>query len=104
MNLSEFSAWFEGFTENMDGPPNKKQWARIQKRVAEIVSDPTPWPIFVERYVRPYRYHWCDDITWRSPPPTITVGTTSVPNDYSVSSTNYFAGAGQAEYSSLTAQ
>lgn len=57
MNLSEFKAWFEGFTEDMDGEPNAKQWKRIKKRVSEITSDPTPWPIFVDRY-RPYIERW----------------------------------------------
>jgi len=58
MTLSEFKAWFEGFTENLDGPPNKKQWARICKRVKEIQVDSTP--IVVERYLRPYWDRvWC---------------------------------------------
>lgn len=52
MTLSEFKAWFEGFTENIDGIPSKKQWARIRKRVNEISDTPTPF--FVERYLRPY--------------------------------------------------
>lgn len=58
MNLSEFKAWFEGFTEDMKGTPNSKQWKRIQERVAEITEDPTPWPIYIERYVEPYRPYW----------------------------------------------
>jgi len=36
MTPSEFKAWFEGFTENMKGPPGEKAWARIQARVKEI--------------------------------------------------------------------
>lgn len=36
MTLPEFKAWFEGFTETMEGPPNEKQWARIQERIAEV--------------------------------------------------------------------
>lgn len=58
MNLSEFKAWFEGFTENMDGEPNAKQWKRIKARVAEITPDPTPWPVYIERYVNPYQKWW----------------------------------------------
>ncbi len=55
MNLSEFKAWFEGFTEDMDKPPTAKQWKRVKARVEEITSSssPSPWPVFVERYVRP---------------------------------------------------
>lgn len=59
MNLSEFKAWFEGFTEDMTKPPTAKQWVKIKARVKKIESDPTPWPVFVDRYVRPYpRYDW----------------------------------------------
>ncbi len=36
MTLSEFKAWFEGFTESMEAAPSKKQWERIKARVAEI--------------------------------------------------------------------
>jgi len=71
MNLSEFKAWFEGFTENLDGPPNTKQWKRITKRVEEITSDATPWPIFVDRYIRPY-----PQITWTVGSPTTLTGGT----------------------------
>lgn len=37
----EFKAWFEGFSENMKGPPTKQQWERIQKKVKEISSHPS---------------------------------------------------------------
>lgn len=33
MTLSEFKAWFSGFTESMDSTPNEKQWGRIKERV-----------------------------------------------------------------------
>lgn len=36
MTLAEFKAWFEGFTEDMDGAPNTKQWKRIKDRVKQI--------------------------------------------------------------------
>lgn len=65
MHLSEFKAWFEGFTEDMDGRPNEKQWAKIQKRVKEITADYTPAPVFIEKYVRPYYPyypHWSSGI------------------------------------------
>lgn len=51
MNLSEFKAWFDGFTENMKGPPTKKQWERICERVGEIQeTTSTSYPVFIERY------------------------------------------------------
>lgn len=65
MHLSEFKAWFEGFTEDMDGRPNEKQWTKIQKRVKEITADYTPTPVFIEKYVLPYYPyypHWSSGI------------------------------------------
>ena len=62
MHLSEFKAWFDGFTEDMEGPPNPKQWKKIRARVAEITNDYTPTPIFIDRYVTPYRRYWHE--TW----------------------------------------
>lgn len=55
MTLSEFKAWFEGFTENVSKLPTQKQWARIQQRVKEIE---TPEP---ERVIE--RHH--DHYPWR---------------------------------------
>lgn len=49
MTPSEFKAWFEGFTECLDGTPSKKQWDRICKRVSEINGTPSA-PIYIERY------------------------------------------------------
>ena len=57
MNLAEFKAWFDGFTENLDGPPGPKAWERICARVKEIKPDPTPWPQFVKEYI-PYYPTW----------------------------------------------
>lgn len=60
MNLSEFKAWFEGFTESMEGTPSAKAWKRIQDRVKSIKSDePTPRHVFHEYYERPWR-RWYD--------------------------------------------
>jgi hypothetical protein len=36
MTLAEFKAWFDGFTEDMEGAPSAKQWKRIKARVAQI--------------------------------------------------------------------
>lgn len=54
MNLQEFKAWFEGFTENMKGAPSEKAWKRIQERVAEITEKPTEVRYFYDHYWRPY--------------------------------------------------
>ncbi len=55
MNLSEFKAWFEGFTENLDGPPGERAWKRIKERVATIKDAP---PVerhhFYNHYARPW--------------------------------------------------
>lgn len=58
MTLSEFKAWFEGFTEDMDGAPNKKQWDRIKARVKEIDGVAVTKTVFVDRYLPPYRPYW----------------------------------------------
>ncbi len=36
MTLTEFKAWFSGYTEDMDRPPTAKQWKRIKKVVADV--------------------------------------------------------------------
>jgi hypothetical protein len=36
MKLSEFKAWFSGYTESMEGTPSKKQWERIKEQVEAI--------------------------------------------------------------------
>jgi hypothetical protein len=59
MNLSEFKAWFEGFTESMEGAPSEKAWERIKGRVKEIKDAP---PVerhhFHDYYVRPWKRYW----------------------------------------------
>ncbi|TAA48900.1 hypothetical protein [Shinella sp. JR1-6] len=60
MTLQEFKAWFEGFSEVMDGPPDAKQWKRIKARVSEIDSKPISYPVYIDRYVTPYRRWWGD--------------------------------------------
>jgi hypothetical protein len=66
MNLSEFKAWFEGFTESMDGPPGEKAWKRIQDRIKSIKSDePTTRHVFHEYYERPWR-RWYNEGPWWS--------------------------------------
>ncbi len=58
MKLSEFKAWFEGFTESMTGAPDEDQWKRIKARIAEIDGVAVTQPVFIDRYVHPYRPYW----------------------------------------------
>ncbi len=60
MKLNEFKAWFDGYTENLGGPPSKKQWERIKEQVAAIDGTPVSYPVYVDRYYQPYRrwYDW----------------------------------------------
>lgn len=64
MKLSEFKAWFEGFTEDMDGAPSEKQWKRIKEQVAAVDGVAITYPVYVDRYIRPYPYdrypYWVD--------------------------------------------
>lgn len=63
MTLSEFKAWFDGFTECMEAAPDEKQWERIKARVKEINGAATPYPVFVDRY-EPYRRYWPNVPYW----------------------------------------
>lgn len=67
MTPSEFKAWFEGFTESMDGPPSLKHWEKIQARVKQITGHPVSYPVFVDRYwTQPHQW-------WQSPVYPLTV-------------------------------
>lgn len=94
MHLTEFKAWFQGYTEEMDAPPNKAQWAKIKKRVAEITADYTPTPVFIEKWVHPYRRYWQQPeyVAWR---------TNNTADCTSPRLTDWSA-AGRAEYRSTT--
>lgn len=67
MTLAEFKAWFEGFTEDMDGAPSAKQFEKIKAKVADINGVAVTERVFVDRYVPRYRDVW----SW----PYISVGT-----------------------------
>jgi hypothetical protein len=59
MNLQEFKAWFEGFNENLDGPPNERQWARIMKKISLIKdAKPTTEVVFRDHWYPPWRRYW----------------------------------------------
>jgi hypothetical protein len=74
MTLSEFKAWFEGFTECMEGAPDESQWQRIQARVKEISGNPVSYPVFVDRYVEPFRRYWPNVPYWNSSQSYMTAG------------------------------
>lgn len=58
MTLTEFKAWFDGYTENLEGAPNGKQWKRIKEQVSQIDGAPITHTVYVDRYVRPgYPYY-----------------------------------------------
>lgn len=41
MTLSEFKAWFDGYTEDIVGPPTEAQWEKIKaKLIAAQASKP----------------------------------------------------------------
>lgn len=70
MTLSEFKAWFEGFSEGIDKAPTEKQFAKIKAKVALIDGAVTTYPVFIDRY-----RHYYDRI-WRAPefyPYTVTL-------------------------------
>jgi hypothetical protein len=50
MTLSEFKAWFEGYTESLEGAPTEKQFKRIKAKVAEITGAPITQTVWVDRY------------------------------------------------------
>jgi hypothetical protein len=57
MTLQEFKSWFEGFTENMQGPPNTEQWKRVQERVKQIDGTAVTERIFIDRYWNHWHWH-----------------------------------------------
>lgn len=57
MTLSEFKAWFEGYTEGLETAPTKAQFERIKEKVAEINGAPITQTVFVDRY-RDYQRVW----------------------------------------------
>jgi len=58
MTLSEFKAWFEGYTEGLEGAPTAAQFARIKEKVAQISGTPITERVYVDRYVNPWRPYW----------------------------------------------
>jgi hypothetical protein len=58
MTPKEFKAWFEGFTEAMEGMPTEAQWEKIKLRVGQIDGTPVTYPVYLDRY---WPRRWVDD-------------------------------------------
>lgn len=65
---SEFKAWFEGYTEDIDGPPSANQWAKIQARIKDIDGTAITQRVYLDRY----RY-----LEWPYIPGPVTFGGTT---------------------------
>ena len=101
MTLAEFKAWFQGFTENMDGDrPTAKQWKRIKARVKDIDGTPIT-PVIFERYVRRYEPYWTSQTTeWLSAGRMSASGKSDVSNKWHGASA--MAALGQNEAKQLS--
>lgn len=83
MTLSEFKAWFEGYTDGLDGAPNEKQFKRIKAKVAEITGEPITRQIWVDRY-----HHYWSHPVWN--------GLTGINVGYSAGAVGHGATVGNA--------
>jgi len=100
MTLSEFKAWFEGFTDNMDGQPTAKQWKKIQKRVSEIDGDPITERIFIDRYWPTWpRYPYYGPV-WYGASGGTQVSTTNAVGQLEASSANYALSSNSPQFDS----
>jgi hypothetical protein len=101
MTLSEFKAWFDGFTECMDGTPSREQWERIRARVSEINGAATPYPVFIDRYVEPYRRYWPNVPYWNSSSVGHSGMASVETNTGSFNSNSAMVDLGKAEYRAM---
>jgi hypothetical protein len=62
MNLPEFKAWFEGFTENLDGLPTAPQWKRINEKIKKIEDAPPVTRYVFDDYHHPWRRWYSGEI------------------------------------------
>ena len=103
MNVLEFKAWFEGFTENIPGTPNAKQWTRIKIRVSEISNIATTDRIFVDRWIGPYKDYWyCTSPNVWVQCSTNNGGQSPISSNVSYSKSDIFNQAGRAEALSIS--
>lgn len=66
MTLSEFKAWFEGYTEGLEAAPTKAQFDRIKEKVKAIDGTVTAYPVYVDRYVRQWPSYAPNYPVWTS--------------------------------------
>ncbi len=52
MTPNEFKAWFEGFSEAVDGAPTPAQWQRISEKVALLTVGWVSPPVAVPHIIR----------------------------------------------------
>lgn len=45
MQLAQFLAWFEGFSENIEGAPTEKQWDRLKQKLAQLEPETSFQPV-----------------------------------------------------------
>ena len=113
MQICEFKAWFEGFTEDMTKLPTVKQWGRIKARIDEIDGVATTERIFHDRYWRPYEFHWTSTTpyiptTWTGTHTVsinqVQISNNSVPFDGTLlNASQAFTALGKAEAASIAA-
>lgn len=102
MTLSEFKAWFEGFTEDMDARPTEKQWKRIKARVKEIDGTAITREVYYRNwpYWGPYYYaaspYSASGASVSSRAAALNVGIGA--NTASANGSNALFDAGKAEY------
>lgn len=99
MTPAEFKAWFEGFTEGMDGKPNDKQWKAICERVKTIDGTQLVTRTFVDRYIERYRDPLWSGLYWGA----TTSGATSKSVDVSYQAALGGMGAVASQTSTLSA-
>ncbi len=106
MTLQEFKAWFEGYTEGKDRPPNVKEWKRIKERVAEIDGTVITRQVFIDRYYPNWPIYTTSPLhvpamVWLSNSNNTTG--MSIQNDTKYSSTVAMYALGQVEATSCVA-
>lgn len=113
MKLNEFKAWFEGYTESIEGAPSKKQWERIKGQVAAVdgvAVTSHSYPVYIDRYVRPYYPHWsafgvgnissavgANAQCFNNRVPTVTANLLSDSCDFDSATAMYAAGSSEAQ-------
>ena len=112
MQVSEFKAWFEGFTEDMTKLPTVKQWARIKARIEEIDGVETTERVFIDRYWRRYEPYWtwsninipCGSLTVSTNQPQLSNNSVQLTGTQTVlNASQAFTALGRAEATSIAA-